>query len=578
MAVGHGIGLGVGDTEAIAVVQSSDAPLTDPPVLVEPATLRVSATAATLGAPAGEPGVLSGFASRVGDPDGVTAADGTVYLAEDLVATATASLLATAVRQFPGLPADPTVVAIHPARWDDTTVAAQRAAFDRAGLAAVSLTPDAVAAVRWFEAAHGATGESVVAVCDFAAAGLTVSLVRTGAEPRLLPPSTFSSLFGGDSFDRTIAEHVLGTAAADLGPLDPADPGVRADVERLHVGCRTAKEQLSTIDETTIDVTVGGAAAAVTLTRADLDEMLRGPLEGALSLVEETLRAHELAPSALHTVLLTGGGAAMPLLSELTGALPAPATVAPHPNVATVQGAAILAAGGAGRSGTAGGAGQSGTAGGAALGAAAAVASAGPGVDVSGDADTDSLPVVPTPATPTAFTEAGPGSTVQPAAAVTPAAPAPARNRLVMVAAGVGAALVVAAIAGAVTMSRSGDTPGTPLPHLDPLTTSARAVTTTRATTPPPVATTTEIEVDTVTPTTAPPTRTAAPVTTTVALPPPVATTTRPVTTTKTTTEPEDTTPPEETTTTDDTTTTTTTTTTEPEPEPEPETEGTENP
>ncbi|MGW6694753.1 Hsp70 family protein [Rhodococcus sp. NPDC054953] len=570
MTVGHGIGLGVGSTEAVAVVQASDAPLADPPVLVEPATLRVSPTAATLGAPADEPGVLSGFVARVGDAEAVAGADGTGYLAEDLVATATASLLATAVRHFPGLPADPTVVATHPARWSETLVAAQRAAFDRTGLSAVMLVPDAAAAVRWYQADRNPADGAVVAVCDFAAAGVTVSLVRTGATPLLLPPSTFAARFGGDGIDRMIAEHVLGAADAYLGPIDPADPATRADLDRVRARCRTAKEQLSTATEVVVPVPVGGGAS-VTLTRADLDEILRGPLEGALSLVPETARAHDLDPAAVSAVLLTGGGAAIPLLSALAEALPAPAVTAPHPGRTATHGAAILAAGGAGVPAIAGAAG---------VGAAAGAIAAG-----DSEADTDSLPAVPPPATPTAFTEAGPGRTVQPAAQAAPvtAVTAPAgepRNRAAMVAGGVGAALVIAALVGAVALSGSDGTAGTPHPHLEPQPTtvaSAAPTTTPRRTSTVPVSTA-EVAVAPAAPTTWEPLPTAAPAPTTATARPSIPTRTtqaRPTTTTATTTT---TVPPTTTTTTTvapttTTTTTTTMTTTAPAPEPEPEPE-----
>ncbi|GAA4485397.1 hypothetical protein GCM10023094_40160 [Rhodococcus olei] len=544
MADGQGVGLGVGTTWAVAVLQAADAPLTDPSVLVEPATLRLSDTAAELGAPEDEPGVLAGFVAHVGDPAGVATADGAAYRAEDLVATATAGLLATAVDRFPGLPDDPGVAAAHPARWDDATVSALRAAYDRAGLEPVTLVPDAVAAVAWLEAAHGPVGDGLVAVYDLGAAGVTVSLVRTGSRPDLLRPATFSTLFGGDSLDDMVVEHVLVSAAPDLGLLDPTDPTTRAELDRLRARCRDVKEQLSSTDAVTVPVTAAGADTAVTVTRAELEEMLRGPLAGSLSLVEETVRAHELDPAQLRSVLLTGGGAAIPMLAELAATLPVPVVAAPDPNRIAVHGAAILAAHG----------GAVPVAGSAAAAGAAPVA----------ERDTDSLPAVPAPATPTAFTEAGPGRPVH-----APTPPPGPRGRVPLVAAGIAVALVVAAVAGAAAMSRSEDTGGRPLPQseptttatVDPAPTSRAATSTTRASAP-------ATDPDTGPATSQQPVRTTV-ATTAAPAPPPAVTTQRPPVLPTTTTRVVATTEESPTTTTSETTTTTTTT--EPTPTPTPE-------
>lgn len=586
MTVQHGIGLGVGNTDAIAVLQSSDAPLTDPSTLVEPATLRISATAAMLGAPRSEPGVIGRFVDAVGDPDGITAADGTVYLAEDLVATATASLLATAVQQFPGFAGNPALVSVHPARWDGSRVDALRSALDRAGLSSVRLVPDAVATVGWYEATQGPLDGGTIAVCDVGAAGLTVSLIGAGDEPHLLVPPTFSPLFGGDSFDDTVSEYVLGVAAADLDGFDPADADIRADLGRLRDGCRAAKEELSAADAATIPVSIGDSATEVTVTRSQFDEMMRGPLEGALALVVEVLRAHDVDTATLRAVVLTGGGAAIPLLlelAELAGSLPAPAIVAPKPAHTAVHGAAILAAG------MVSGGGAAALPGAAAAGAAAAAGIAGDAGD--DDAVTDFLPVVVPQEQPAAFTQAGFGNPVLPvaagvAAAATPAAAAPAgdpadaspvRGRRTLVAAGVTLALLFATIAGvAMTRGESADTP--PQGVVAPVTSTTTATTTKHApTTTTAAPRTTEATTPRSTEASLPP-----PVTTAVpAPPPPVVTTAKPpapTTTTKTTTKPPAETEEEEETTTTEPPTETeteteTATETEPTPEPEPDPE-----
>ncbi|MGW4479475.1 Hsp70 family protein [Rhodococcus triatomae] len=505
MTVGHGIGLGVGNTDAIAILQSSDAPLTDRPVLVQPATLQISATAARLGAPRDEPGVISGFLGAVGDPDGLIDADGTRYLAEDLVATATASLIATASRQFPGFPADSARVAVHPVRWNESQVGALRAAFDRGGLSAVRLTSDAVAAAAWFEATQTPPGEGVVAVCDFGANGLTVSLVRTeGDEPRLVS-STFSSLFGADRVDGLLADHVIGLADHVLGVTHPDHTDSDAGRDLLLDRCRAAKERLSAVDAVTIPVDLG-SVGEVSVTRSQFADLVREFLDGVLALIAETLDGDG---DVVRGVLLTGGGAAIPSLAELAAsALPAPVVVAAHPTRTAVHGAAILAAG--------------------IVGSATPPAAPVAGSGLDGTL-TDRLPVVEPPRRPLAFTESAIGDPVPVAETAVPAEAvraAPARDastpsRRALVAAGIALFLLVVTIAGAAAATRGGNGGTTPLPGTTPAVPPAPAATTpARAT-----ATTTTRSAVPTTPRSATTVRSPASAATTA---PPVATTQRP--------------------------------------------------
>lgn len=420
MGVGYGVGLDVGTNWAIAVGRVAGAPVDGSEPVVEHSTSRLSETGTET-----EPGALP----------------------EDVLATATASLLVTTADRIPDLTGDPQVVATHPARWDAETVAAQRAAFDRAGLGPVRLVPDAVAAVAWLEATHGPLDAGVVAVFDLGAAGVTVSLVRVGDTAHLLPPSVYSTLFGGDSFDRMVLEHVLGSAAADLDPFDPSDPGTRAELDALRDRCRAAKEELSTTRSVTVPVHVAGSGTEVTVSRAELDELLHGPLAAALSLTEETVRAHEVDPALLRSVLLIGGGARLPALVELAATLPVPAVIAPDPDRVVARGAALLAVG--------------------ALSADAEAVLAEPDPPLTAadtarsEADTDSLPVVPPTAMPTAYTEAGTGQPVR-----TAAPPTERRGRGPLIAAVVLAAIAIAAVTAAAVTALSAGTGGAPIPEV----------------------------------------------------------------------------------------------------------------
>ncbi|MFD4179858.1 Hsp70 family protein [Rhodococcus sp. NPDC058514] len=561
-----GLGLGVGNTNAVAVLHTGGSPRLDAePAIARLCTLQLTvAGEAVLGSPLDAPDVISGFAVHAGDPAGLEIGDGSAYLAEDLVATAMHSLVHEAAETFPGLSEQPEIVATHPPRWSDATVQSMRGALEHVGLAAVTLVPEPVAAVAWLESAHGPLGDAVVAVFDLGGAGLDVSLVRTGADAGLLRPSTFTTRFGGDTFDQAVVEHVLGVVAVGLGPIDPSDPVTRVELSVLRHRCAEAREALSTATEARVTVELAGTSATVTLTRTELEELLESSVAGALDLVEQTISAHDLAPSDVRTVLLTGGCCAMPLVSRLAAStLGLPTVLGPRPGLTGAHGAAITAAGGASITATGGATIDS--AGGATIISAGAATVATGAADIDGDADTVTMPAVHRVGPPAAFTEAGPGRPVLPvltdadplapvpAATPTPAPPRGRFERTTVITAAAGLVLAVALV-GLVVSLRSTDAPATAVPVIDPSTT-ARVTTSPRPTT-----TTTKAPTPTTTRTTTTRTTTTAPTTTVVPTtedPPPV--TTVPVVEPSPSPQPTTTTPAA-TTTADPTTTTTTAT------------------
>ncbi|MFC7446446.1 Hsp70 family protein [Rhodococcus daqingensis] len=557
-----GLGLGVGGTNAVAVLHTTGSPSIDaePATIVRRATLQLTtAGEAVLGSPPDATGVIADFAVHAGDPAGLEIGDGSAYLAEDLVATAMHSLVQEAAETFPGLSEQPEIVATHPPRWSEATAQSMREALDHVGLPGVSLVPEPVAAVTWLEAAHGPLGDAIVAVYDLGGAGLDISLVRTGTDAGLLRPSTFTTRFGGDTFDRAIVEHVLGTVAGELGPVDLSDPATRAELSSLRRRCAEAKETLSTAAEAPIAVELAGTTTTVTLRRTELEELLESSIAGSLDLVEQTIGAHDLATSDVRTVLLTGGGSAMPLVPRLAGEIIGlPTVLGPRPGCTGAHGAALLAVGGP-----------------------AATAAQTVGIDdgavVDADADTVTMPAVAVAGPPTAFTEAGPGRPVlpalpdpvePPAAAAATSITARSRSRFertTVITAAAGVVLAVALV-GLVVNLRSTDAPVTAVPVIDPSTPAAATTSPRPTTTTTKAPTSTTVRATTAAPTTttvAPTTQARPPVTT--APPAPPSPSARPTTTTTTTTTvapttTTETTPPPTTTTTTTTAATTTTT------------------
>ncbi|SEK84813.1 hypothetical protein [Rhodococcus maanshanensis] len=182
-----GIGLRVGSIVSHTVIASNDAGTPDPIVIVRDTVLHVGSDGSTVLGGAGQDGAtehtLSGFLSRVGEPEGVAASDGTRYRAEDVVATAISSLL----HECEPLPdhggrdgGTPHVWATYPSNWDPETVADLRESLDYGGMPQITLVSDAEATCAWFESEVAEQPGQLIGTYHADDAGTSVSLVRSG--------------------------------------------------------------------------------------------------------------------------------------------------------------------------------------------------------------------------------------------------------------------------------------------------------------------------------------------------------------------------------------------------------------
>ncbi|MFC6011335.1 Hsp70 family protein [Nocardia lasii] len=279
----------------------------------------------------------------MGDPVRMLAQDGSSHVAADLVAAATTRLIADIAEVTD---ADAAVVACHPGWWPEVRVQAVRAALDNAGAGAVVLVPEPLAVVRRYEIERGLLDEGALIVYDLGDSGLTVSVVRTGEKSGLLGVPVHSSEIAGSEFDLLTMRYVLGHALGD-NEINPFDPAVETELAALRERCRVAKEDLS-LDTATV-VTVGALAAdgsgQVRIVRNELEDLLRSDVQDSLELVREAVQRAGVDMREVESVLLTGGGGAMPLVAELVSSefgLPVVACV--DPATASAAGAAELAA------------------------------------------------------------------------------------------------------------------------------------------------------------------------------------------------------------------------------------------
>ncbi|MGD9531378.1 MAG: Hsp70 family protein, partial [Pseudonocardia sp.] len=259
--------------------------------------------------------VVTGFVRRVGDPT-------PVLLGREPVAAGTlvARFLTRVVEPVAGHGEPPAgIVVARPTDWGPHRVAALDSALAGAFGRPVVTVAQAVAAAH----GHGRYEPgSLVAVHDLGGSTCSSAVVRIlpgGAE--LVAPPEGAERFGGDDVDEAVFAHVRLALAEEWAGLDGGDPAVRAAVARLRRECTAAKERLSADTETTVRVQVPGLPEReVRMARAELEEAIRGPVVQTVDALSRALESAGIAAGDLADVLLVGGSARIPLVTELVSA------------------------------------------------------------------------------------------------------------------------------------------------------------------------------------------------------------------------------------------------------------------
>jgi hypothetical protein len=346
------LGLSIGATNLAAV--TADRAVSRKPVLTlyrqRPPEVGVPSENPKLN----EPGlVITDFVDRVGDPAGISAADGTTHRSETLVADALRALAYTATD---GVALPDAVAVTHPAHWDPAAIDAIRVALSRVSewsRGRLAVLPDSTAALFALQANPGVPGRGIVAVCDFGGSGTTLTLVDAANAYQAIAPAARHAEFSGDRIDQALLTYVVSDLSS-AGSFDTAATSAIGSLTRLRSACRYAKEQLSATIATELTADVPGYRGEIRLSRGDLDEAIRQPLDGFVGFFHSMLQRNGIGLEDLAAVASVGGGAAIPLvtrtLSEQSGAL---VITAPRPHLTAAVGAALRAARGPGDSDTA---------------------------------------------------------------------------------------------------------------------------------------------------------------------------------------------------------------------------------
>jgi actin-like ATPase involved in cell morphogenesis len=321
------LGLSVGTTNLVAARVGN-----------QPVTRRSMLTLGQSG------GTISGFVERVGDRVPLVTPDGTSYYAEQLLVEALDAMV-----EMGGGPSSDVAIAV-PAHWSPTTMWAFRSALSGSRTLAQTSAPvrvvsDAVSALTALQANPGITAEGVVALLDFGGSGTSLTLADAAASFEPIGETVRFAEFSGDLIDQALLTHVVDNLAEKV---DPAGTTAVESLTKLREECRRAKERLSTDTTTQLVLDLPGHRADIRLTRDELQELIRRPLDGVVAALDELTERNGTSPTDLAALAIVGGGASIPFvkqrLSEHTQ-LPVVGTSAPALNAAV--GAALFAAFGA---------------------------------------------------------------------------------------------------------------------------------------------------------------------------------------------------------------------------------------
>jgi actin-like ATPase involved in cell morphogenesis len=207
-----------------------------------------------------------------------------------------------------------------------------------------TLVPAPVAAVARLASERGLGDDAVVAVVDVGGSSVDVTLVRRTptAFDLVGDPATLADL-GGVDLDGAVLSLVEGAIGDVSSMVAPGDTAGMLALRRLRASCRAAKERLSVDDTAVVEVAMPNARGRVEITRDAFERTIEPALVEAIDLVLATIDDAGLIPADLRAVVVTGGSARIPRVTELleqhTGL---PVLVEARPEATVALGAALF--------------------------------------------------------------------------------------------------------------------------------------------------------------------------------------------------------------------------------------------
>jgi outer membrane protein assembly factor BamB/actin-like ATPase involved in cell morphogenesis len=283
------------------------------------------------------------FKRRMGDPVPIMLG-GAPLSAHALTARLLGQVIETITQTHGGAP--DRIVVTHPANWGPykRELLTQAVQLADARDATLRSEPEA-AAVRYAGTERVAAGE-IIAVYDLGGGTFDAAVLRksTGGFDLLGKPEGIEQL-GGIDFDEAVLEHVRATLGDALGDLEREDEDTNAGLARLRRDCIEAKETLSYDTEAIIPVALPRLHTRVRINRSQFEAMIAPTLDDTVAAMRRALRSADVRPEQLRSIVLTGGSARIPLVSEvLSTAFERRVTLDEAPELGIALGAAMLTA------------------------------------------------------------------------------------------------------------------------------------------------------------------------------------------------------------------------------------------
>ncbi len=275
---------------------------------------------------------------RIGDQTPLRIA-GHDFDAAQLVAAQVAWVIDRAAERHDRQPDGITIA--YPTSWGPHRLAALTAALAEQGVANVTFLTMAEAAAQHYLTSTDLISGQLLAVYDLGN-DFECTVLRVGADgvPRLLASGQATSVIGGDNFDDAVFAHVRQVAGIPAD-ISPTDASAFAGLAELRRHCVNAKESLSFETDVTVPVEVPPVDTSVRLTRSEFEQMIADALDQTVDLLEETVERAGGQASDLAAVVLIGGSARIPLVTQrLSEQLDCPIVIERDPKATATLGAA----------------------------------------------------------------------------------------------------------------------------------------------------------------------------------------------------------------------------------------------
>ncbi|MGH3969878.1 MAG: Hsp70 family protein [Mycobacterium sp.] len=336
------LGLSIGTTNLVAVRNGN------PPVTHRSMLTLFPHRAPQIGVPTQkqtETGTLiTGFVERIGGPNALVSADGSTHDPALLLVEALDAMICAAG----GDAATSDITIAVPAYWGAVGVRALRdalrthAGFVRSGMAP-RLVSDAITALTALNSDARLPADGVVALLDFGGGGTSITLADAGAGFMPIAETVRHTGFSGEQIDQALLLHVL-DGIGHAGEVDPESTAAVGQLGQLTEECRKAKERLSTDTATQLAAELPGHRAAVTVSRAELENLIEPRLNGLFAAFDDMLTRNKISPEDLSAVALAGGVASIPLIAQRLSAHSRVSVVtAVQPALAMAVGAVMFA-------------------------------------------------------------------------------------------------------------------------------------------------------------------------------------------------------------------------------------------